>query len=49
MLIRKEDVTVVAKLTIDYIVQGLKDLYMWLSHQMAARSYFKDLKMKFQS
>jgi hypothetical protein len=51
LLIRKEAVIAVAKLSIDYIVREFKDLYLylWLSRQAAAKSYFKDLKMYLQS
>jgi hypothetical protein len=47
--IREEAVIAVADITIVYMVQGLKVLYLWLLHQAAARSYFKDMKMYFQS
>jgi hypothetical protein len=49
LLIRKEAVIVGAKLAIDFIVRGLGDLYLWLSHQVGDRAYLKDLKMYFQS
>jgi hypothetical protein len=37
--IRKKDVLAGAKQTIYSIVEGLKDLYLWLLHQAATRSY----------
>jgi hypothetical protein len=46
-LIEKEAAIPVAKLAIDYLVQGLKDLDLWLS--VAPRSYFKNLKQYIQS
>jgi hypothetical protein len=50
LLISKEAHIVVANLILDYIVQILKALYLWLLRQVAARSYqlLKDPKINFQ-